>query len=324
MPKNSKDDKKIVQNINIKIGDSNESKTLKKKKRSSRKKKLLKGREERVAPTKKEQSKPFMSNYQFPAVLYREVGNTRPANTSTDQQKQDEKLAQKFQQKFDEEFAKRENEKATKKSATAGAFQSVDDGYGFSQEVSRAEKRFVNDSSRSTNTTIQPDNIFQRSNLLYADDKVDQVDQVAEAVVADTIDNPSVYCEVCGGRYKKGTKKTHYKTKKHMKAEAEFLDIPALETVDEEEPPFSNVNPMYKGKKTVSQLDNLDNLVTNTLSNLVTNNTLRNNLRIGSNNSSDFENRVGDDVENDFRTALMQPLEILKNKTNNEDLLMNN
>ena len=206
--------------------------------------------------------------------MYRDVPSKQ--TQTSDQKTQDEKLAKQIQQKFDEEFAKRENEKATRKTNRPGAFQSVDDGNGFSQEVARAEKRFVNDSSRSTNTTIQPDNMFQRSNLLYEikntpiklNPVVDDysVDPVAEAVAADTIDNPSVYCEICGGRYKKGTKKAPKKGTKAPKVKGGYYVDPQTGEVVQVAPPSDVPPPSSAPSNPYSGLaDNLVSSMNNAL-----------------------------------------------------------
>jgi hypothetical protein len=200
---NKSNDSKVVQNVNIKIGDST-------KKRNNKR---------RRAPNKtKKQEKPPLSNYQYPAVIYRDV----PQKTTPQSTKQDETLAKQIQLKFDEEYAKRENEKATKSKVNVpGAFNSIDDGNGMSQEVSKINKEFYNDSSKPNNAVMKADNLFQRSNLLNEIKATPlKVDPVNIAIADEQIQpaNASIYCEICGGSYKLNTQKRHFATQKHIKA----------------------------------------------------------------------------------------------------------
>ena len=203
MPKNKSIDSNIIQNVNIKLGD--DTKRIVKKRR-----------QRRINKTKKQEKPPF-SNYQYPAVVYRDV----PAKTQ--QINQDANLAKQIQLKFDEEYAKRENEKATKKKSDnkPGAFNSVDDGNGFSQEVNQIPKQFFNDSSKPNNAVMKADNLFQRSNLLNEIKATPiSVNPANIAVVDEQVKpaNASIYCEICGGSYKLNGQKRHFETKKHMNA----------------------------------------------------------------------------------------------------------
>jgi len=207
MPKNKSSDSKIIQNVNIKLGDDT--------------KRMVKKRRQRRNNKTKKQEKPPFSNYQYPSVVYRDVPS------KTQQVKQDENLAKQIQLKFDEEYAKRENEKATKKKSDnpstnkPGAFNSVDDGEGFSKEVNQISKQFVNDSSKPNNAVMKADNLFQRSNLLSEIKATPiNINQANIAEVDEQIQpaNASIYCEICGGSYRLNTQKRHFGTQKHIKA----------------------------------------------------------------------------------------------------------
>ena len=140
--KNNKKSQGNIQTVNIKIGESST-----KKKKSTRRRRT----------TTKKQNKPPFSNYQYPQPII-----IQQPQQQREQIKNDENIAKQIQLKFDEEYAKKENEKATKKqSSVPGAFQSVDDGNGFSQDVSRLNKQFVNNSSSTQTARLQPDNIYQ-------------------------------------------------------------------------------------------------------------------------------------------------------------------
>jgi hypothetical protein len=222
MPKNKSSDSKIIQNVNIKLGD--DTKRIVKKRRRKRNNK-----------TKKQEKPPF-SNYQYPAVVYRDVPS------KTQQITQDANLAKQIQLKFDEEYAKRENEKATKKKSDnkPGAFNSVDDGNGFSQEVNQITKQFINDSAKPDTSVIQQaNNLFQRSNLLN-EIKATPI-SVNPANIAEVDEqvkpaNASIYCEICGGRYKLNGQKRHLETKKHQNA-LKSAEEDLATTTELDEPP---------------------------------------------------------------------------------------
>ena len=214
--KTSKDGK-IVQNVNIKIGDSS-TKSKKTKRRRT---------------TTKKQAKPPMSNFQYPQPI---LIQQQPQQLQREQIKKDENIAKQIQLKFDEEYAKRENEKATKKqTAVPGAFQSVDDGNGFSQEISRMNKTFVNNSASAQTARLEPENIYQRSNLLNEIKTPIKLNPViAEPVNAKDniifIDGKKRYkCEICGNDYSSSSNlNKHINTKHATPLNDDNDNIPAL------------------------------------------------------------------------------------------------
>ncbi len=225
--KNKSNDSKVVQNVNIKIGETT-TKKLNKKRR---------------APNKtKKQEKPPLSNYQYPAIIYRDV----PQKPTQQIIKQDLSLAKQIQQKFDEEYAKRENEKATRKNVsynTSGAYNSIDNGFGLSQEVNKINKQFFNDSSIPNNTVIKADNLFQRSNLLNEIKATPVKVNPENIAIADEQIKPanaSIYCEVCGGSYRLNNQNRHFLTQKHIKALKKENDL----TQQTEQPETQQVSPL--------------------------------------------------------------------------------
>lgn len=348
MKKNNKSNGNI-QTVNIKIGD-----TASKKNKTKRR---------RRKPTKK-QEKPPLSNYQYPAVIYRDV----PARPQPQEQiKQDANLAKQIQLKFDEEYAKRENEKATKKASVPGAFQSVDDGFGFSQDLSRINKTFLNDSSKPQRTIIEPINIYQRSNLLSEMKKpiVELASVVNEPIKAQKLQpeivkaekfNPETVmvdgkkkfiCPFCNNLFSNNYNLTrHIKTlhkDKNQMAEIpndDYDDMPPLEPIPEQE----LMTPVRTSRRTVpppdtivklnEDLDDISNKIkretylqfaTDLINRKAIDNDLqkRITLREALSEPSGVKakdtkqkyfnlwknNRVNDEIENDFQNALLGGLD---------------
>ena len=246
--KTSKDGK-IIQNVNIKIGDSKTKKT------------------KRRRTTTKKQAKPPMSNFQYPQPI---LIQQQPQQLQREQIRKDENISKQIQLKFDEEYAKRENEKATKKqSAVPGAFQSVDDGNGFSQEVSRMNKTFVNNSSSAQTARLEPENIYQRSNLL---NEIKNTPIKAEPVLNNNLQVLDAtglwYCEVCQKPYAKSSKSWHLKENKtHKKLleelkKNEYEDMPPLEPIPEPpKKPNSTIPTPDTIQKLSKEFDDIDNKV---------------------------------------------------------------
>jgi hypothetical protein len=206
----TKKEKQLINNvINIKITDE-KKKEKRKAKRKLRKEKELK------------QSKPAFSNFQYP----------QPIIINPQQQKQlnldfDKKVASALQTKFDEEYTKRENEKATRKASTTtttqpattsesvqnnvarpsgqadtaypGAFNAVDDGFGFSQTTDLLNKANTNyQTSQLLDTT---NNLFTRPfQSTITANAIDDF-SVAEPIVAKAKKAKEYDCPYCNKSY---------------------------------------------------------------------------------------------------------------------------